>query len=366
MSGVDPREPREAALQRLVQDARAEPAPELDWSSLEERLLLQTRQAAPATKRSAYPYAWGALAVAAAAALWLVGTRSLPVVAPPQDASLESSGPLRIRGDLEDVGRRLEATRELIVTHPERAQWTLSLGSSAILASKDEVIRVQLERGSVLSQVVPNPKPETFVVEAAGTRVAVHGTVFRVALEGGRVLVEVREGTVGVGPLGNPPAFLLQAPAHGDFALDGRSGSIDGRWVSAGGERRGEPRRPTLRNGSSPAASGSTPAETTPPAPSAALPDEPSINDIEVGIARIVEGTSSCFARDAQSTNGVQITVRTALTLKILDSGVVTDVQFQPPLSPDAEACAAASVAQVRFVPSKQGAKVTRLLELKK
>jgi len=61
----------------------------------------------------------------------------------------------------------------------------------------------------------------------------------------------------------------------------------------------------------------------------------------------------------------VQITVRTALSLQIADSGAVSNVDFQPPLSPEAEECAAADISQITFAPSKQGAKVTRMLELK-
>jgi ferric-dicitrate binding protein FerR (iron transport regulator) len=369
MSGGHLRDPREATLRRLIRDARAEPAPELDWMRLEERLLQQAgRRATPAPLR-VYPYAWGALAVAAAVVLWLVGTHSLRAVLPPPDTSFESSGPRQALADADDVGTRYEASsREVTVRHVDRAKWTLAVGSSAVLLGKDEVIRVQLERGSVLSEVVPNPKPETFIVEAAGVRVAVHGTVFRVALEDGRVVVDVRKGSVSVGPLGGAPAFLLEAPAHGNFAADGRSGSIDGHSV---GERDPRP----VGHQKVPARSSSAAIEAPPPisstvalAPvaSAELPSEPSISDIEVGIARIVDVTGSCFARHTQSAGGVQITVHTALSLKVLADGAVTDVDFQPPLSPAAEECAAAGIAQVHFASSKQGTQVTRMLELKK
>jgi len=371
MNGKDP---RETTLRRLVRDARAEPAPELDWARLEQRLLVEAGRRAVPAKRSRYPYAWGALAVAAAVVLWLLGTHPRAAVSPAPDASMEISGSLQQLADTDEVGTRYEATtREVTVRHVDRAKWTLDKGSSALLAGKGDVIRVRLERGSVLSEVVPNPKPETFVVEAAGVRVAVHGTVFRVALEGGRVLVDVREGTVGVGPLGDTPAFLLKAPAHGNFAADGRSGSIDGRWVSAGqAHPAGPPKPPPVRSASASAsASPSAPATTggalpVAPVASADLPSEPSINDIESGIARIVDKTSDCFARHTQSADGVQITVHTALSLQILADGAVTNVDFQPPLSPAAEACAAASMKQVRFAASKQGTTVTRLLELKK
>lgn len=363
MSGVHPRQPREAALQHLVRDARDEPAPELDWSSIEERLLLQTRQPAPPAKRSARPLAWGALALAAAAVLWLVGTRGQPALLPAPQAGITAPQSPMTDGDTLAIGARVEAEgQELSVEHPRRAKWTLAPSSSALLAGRGERITVRLERGSVLSRVVPNPRPETFVVEAANARIAVHGTVFRVALEGGRVLVDVREGTVGVGPLGNAPAFLLKAPAHGDFAADGRSGSIDGRQVSADEGRQTGPQKSPPRSNAVASAAGSALA----PVASAELPGEPSINDIEAGIARIVDATSDCFTRHTQSADGVQITVHTALSLKILDSGAVADLDFQPPLSPDAEKCAAAGIEQVRFAPSRQGAKVTRVLELKK
>jgi hypothetical protein len=176
------------------------------------------------------------------------------------------------------------------------------------------------------------------------------------------VIVQVREGTVAVGPLAGVPAFFLKAPAHGDFAVDGRSGSIDGRPLGESRERRAEPLKLTPMRPPVATPSGSLPL----PLASAELPNEPSINDIEVGVARIVDATSDCFSRHTQSAEGVQITVRSALSLKILDSGAVADVDFQPPLSPDAEDCAAASISQVKFAPSQQGAKVTRMLELKR
>ena len=266
-------------------------------------------------------------------------------------------------GDALAIGARVEAHgHEVTVEHLARAQWTLAPSSSALLAGRGERLTVHLERGSVLSRVVPNPLPETFVVEAANARIAVHGTVFRVALEGGRVLVDVREGTVGVGPRGNAPTFLLRAPAHGDFAADGRIGTIDGRAVSADERRHTGPQKPLPRSNSVTAASSSQ----LEPTASAELPGEPAINDIEAGITRIVDATSDCFTRHTQSADGVRITVRTALSLNILDSGAVADLDFQPPLSPAAAKCAAASIEQVRFAPSRQGTKVTRMLELKK
>jgi hypothetical protein len=265
-------------------------------------------------------------------------------------------------GDRLAIGSRIETKdREAAVTHAGRATWTVSPNSSALLKGRDERITVRLERGSVLSRVVPNPKPETFVVEAAGTRIAVHGTLFSVALADGHVIVQVREGIVAVGPLGGVPAFLLTAGSTGDFAADGRSGVLNGRAV------RESKSRPTGAQKQAPSrAAGATASNALAPLASAELPSEPSIDDIETGITRIVDASTDCFARFTQSAEGVQITVHTALSLKILDSGAVAEVDFQPPLSPAAEECAAASVAEMRFAPSKQGTSVTRMLELKK
>jgi hypothetical protein len=362
MSSTKPRDPREAMLRRLVRDARTEPSPDLDWSGIERRLLQQTKQAGGEAKRSPHPLAWGALAVALASTLWLIGTPPPRATSPARPVELSTVAPAVHDGDRLALGSRVATNDgEAAVTHAGRATWTLSPNSSAVLAGRDERITVRLERGSVLSRVVPNPKPETFVVEAADTRVAVHGTLFSVALAGGHVLVQVREGIVAVGPRGGAPAFLLTAGMTGDFATDGRSGRIDGRAV------RESKTRPTRAHKQTPArAVGTTANSALAPVPSADLPSEPSINDIETGIARVVDATTECFARFAQSADGVQITVHTALSLKILDSGAVAEIDFQPPLSHDAEECAATSIAEMRFAASKQGTSVMRMLELKK
>ncbi|HEX2872115.1 MAG TPA: FecR family protein [Polyangiaceae bacterium] len=364
MSSHDSQDPRAVALRRLVREARAESAPDLDWARIEEGVEQEARRAAPRpVSTSRAPLAWGAVALAAAAAVWLVSTRSPVTELPLSRSDLETSAQAARNGDNLAVGSRVETTgSELTVAHPERAQWTLAPSSSAILAGRDERITVHLERGSVLSHVVPNPKPETFVVEAAGARVAVHGTVFSVKLSDGHVVVDVQEGIVGVGPLGSPPAFFVNAASHAEFAADGRSGSIDGKPVGISAAASGDAVKPTAARGALVPAPGDAPS----PAPAAELPEEPSINDIEAGVARIVDATSACFRERTPGNGSVQITVRTALSLDILDSGAVADVDFQPPLSPAAAACANAAIAQVQFAPSQHGGKVTRLLELKR
>ncbi len=360
MSGEDL---RERALRQAVREARAERPAEVDWSDVEQRLVQHAERSAPAKPRSRYPLAWGGLAVAAAASLWLIGERSGGAVAHAPPRIIEATQPLRRNGEQLAFGSRVSAEdREVSVEHAARATWTLSAHSSATLTERGERIGVRLERGSVLSEVAPSSKPETFVVEAAGTRVAVHGTVFRVTIDGDRVIVLVREGTVAVGPRGSVPAFFLKAPAHGDFAADGRSGNIDGRPLGDTRERRAEPLKLASAR---PSATPPLPSA-SPPVADAEVPLEPSISEIETGVARIVDVAAECFSRNTKSAEGVQITVRTALSLKVEASGSVTDVDFQPPLSPDAESCAASEIAHITFAPSQQGAQVTRMLELKR
>lgn len=356
-------DPRKAILQRLVREARAEKPAEVDWSGVEERLLREARKSEPGVRRSAYPLAWGALAVAAVAALWLAGGHGKVPQQPAPQATVATTEPLRQSGDALAIGTHVETTtRELSVEHAGRATWTLAPDSSAFLAENGERITVHLEHGSVLSQVVPNPKPETFVIETAHARVAVHGTVFRVTLQGERLIVDVSAGVVAVGPQGAEATFLLKAPAHGEFAADGRSGSTDAQPQENGAEQSPA----TLKPSPAHTPSVTAPSSAAAPASSVELPNEPSINDIEAGVAHVVEATTDCFRRyTKKSADGVKITVRTAVSLKIADSGSVLDVDFQPPLSPEAEQCAAANISQVTFAASKQGAKVTRMLELK-
>lgn len=360
---MTPADPREALLHRLTREARAEQAAELDWARLEDRLVRHAERAKPAAPRPLFPLAWAVTVTAAigtAAALWLV-TGQASVKPRPAVADLAHSPGQDARAL--PLGKRLEAgAKPVVIDHAGRANWTLEPGSAASMVENRDRITIRLEQGSLLARVVPNPRPETFVVEAAGTRVAVHGTVFRVAMVGARVVVEVMEGTVGVGPLGAPARFLLEAPTHGQFAADGSSGSRDGiplALVDPPTPSQPKHAAPHLTP-TAPAGSGALPGAATP------RPLEPTINDIEAGVAPIVDVASTCFAQHTRGADGVQITVRTALTLTIDPSGAVSDVHFQPPLSPEVEACAAASIAGVTFTASERGAKVTRMLELKR
>jgi ferric-dicitrate binding protein FerR (iron transport regulator) len=234
------RNQNEEALGRLIVELRAEPAPELDWDRVEARLLREPRTAArSATSELANRLRWPAMALVAAAAVFAVVKRPhAPVaVAPPKAAAQLARGPLN--GDTLALGTHITAGNQaVVVEHQGRARWTLEPHATAFVSNAGEFLTVQLESGALSAAVVPNTKPETFAVEAGGTRVAVHGTAFRVERSGDRVLVQVSEGTVAVEPTQthSNPAFLLGRDSRGNFALDGRSGSVEGNassWSAA-------------------------------------------------------------------------------------------------------------------------------------
>lgn len=353
---------QQASLEQLIREARAEQPSEPDWSRVEAALMTQARREKPQAPRQSSGVVWGVVAVAAAVALWFgLGTSEQPQ-APFTQAS-GAQAPARDRdGDALELNSSIEAKQTAItLSHPGHAVWKLLAGSSAWIAERGERIVVHLDHGSIIARVVPNPKPETFVVETNDARVAVHGTVFRVTLRNGRLLVKLHEGSIAVGPKGGAPAFMLKAPASGDFALDGRSGDVRGSVPSEPNDAPSElPKSVPARGAARPVL-----PSATPPVASVDLPDELSIGDIEAGVSRVVDATSGCFRQFNEPKPGLEITVRTALTLKVQPDGSVSEVDFQPPLAPNIESCATTSVSQIRFAGSKQGSSVTRMLELK-
>lgn len=355
----------QANLRRMIRETRAEKPVDIDWRAVEEQLLRRARTSVPAATTSRYPLAWAVLVAAAGLFIWGVSTRPQGTLSFAPRAPAEAAAASRLNADAVALGERVLAEAgEVSVHHDQRATWTLSRNSHARLISKGELITVLLERGSLLADVVPNSQPETFVVEAADARIAVHGTVFRVELVNDRVNVSVREGTVAVGARGAAPSFILKAPAQGAFSLDGTSGSLDEPTATAPAESNRTARAPHAAAQRGPLVAASRAGEA---GGAAGLPQEPSISSIEQGVARIVDSAADCFTRHTpQGAEGVNLTLKTALTLQISGAGAVLSADFQPPLSPVVSACAHRDIARVAFAPSLDGVEVTRLLELKR
>lgn len=365
------RRPEERALDRMILELREDPTPELDWNRMEARLLSEPRPEA----QGPAPSFWSRLRlpaaglVAVAAVATVVMARKPAPLTETQTAKL-STAPLN--GDQLALGTRLTSGNlPLIVDHPGRARWTLEPHATALVTNAGEFLTVQLESGALSATVVPNPKPETFAVEVQGTRVAVHGTAFRVERLGEHVQVDVSEGTVAVEPSGthSAPAFLLRRNSRGTFALDGRTGNVEGNASAVVNDGDGRQSHRTLAKAAAarphataaPAAPPPTPAE--PVAQPQAVPTQPSISDIEKGVSSAVELMNRCFHEQTRTT-GNRVTATTALTLSVAGDGSIQSATFAPPLAPTVEDCAVSGLRTLTFAHSTEGVTFTRVLEL--
>jgi len=366
------RRPEERALDRMILELREHPAPQLDWDRMEARLMREPLPTADRAPRSFWSRlrlpAVGLIAVAAVATI-VVAREPAPLPAKPT-AKLHDAP---LNGDSLAVGTRLTAGNQpLIVEHAGRARWTLEPHATAFVADAGEFLTVKLENGALSAAVVPNPKPETFAVEVEGTRVAVHGTAFRVERVAERVQVDVSEGTVAVEPSGthSTPAFLLRRNSRGNFALDGKTGNVEGNASAVVADGAGRQSHRTLAKAAAvPRAPQSALAPTKPevsPEPSAQvqpLPAQPSISDIEKGVSSAVDLMSRCFHDQTRTTDN-RVSANTALTLTVAGDGTIQSVTFAPPLAPGVEECAVSGLRALTFTRSLEGVTFTRLLEL--
>jgi hypothetical protein len=354
-------------VKAAVREMREVPTPQLDWTRVEEQLLRRIEQ--EPVKRSRQTR-WGrvALCAAAAAAAVLIGlklreaVRSVP--AEPR-VSIPVPAPTAVDGDGLPAGKRLESGSEkLRVEHRGQAAWTLAPHSAARLVAGAPVLTVQLEAGAVRAEVVSRRPPESFAVHVGKTRIAAHGTAFRVALQRELVFVEVSEGAVAVGSTKanrQTRNWLLTAPSKGVFSSDGAvSGRIDG---VAQPEREPEPPpadAPTSARASSRVrAAKSAPANAQPPATLS-----PELAD--AAAAQVVRGIEACFDRHTEIWGNVRVTASSTLTMFVSPSGKLETMRLVPQLAPPVQYCSVALMRQVRFPRSQAGGTVTRVLRLRK
>lgn len=369
--GVE-RRPEERALDRMILELREHPAPELDWDRMEARLMREPRPEPTSSSRSFWSHlrlpAAGLVAAAALASL-VIARRPTPVPAKP----IAKLNDAPLNGDGLAVGTRLTAGNQpLVVEHQGRARWTLEPHGTALVADAGEFLTLKLESGALSASVVPNPKPETFAVEVEGTRVAVHGTAFRVERVAERVQVDVSEGTVAVEPSGthSAPAFLLRRNSRGTFALDGKTGTVEGNASAVVADGDGRQSHRTLAK-AAPAVRPHAPT-TQPTKPEVSvgpiaqaqpLPAQPSISDIEKGVSSALDLMNRCF-HDQTRTTANRVSASTALTLTVAGDGSIQSVTFAPPLAPGVEDCAVSGLRALTFARSLEGVTFTRLLEL--
>jgi ferric-dicitrate binding protein FerR (iron transport regulator) len=336
----------ERALGRVLSEVRAEALPELDWERVEARLDEEPRIpfAAEPPSRAARAGLYLAAAGFLLAVGWVAAGGRTPMASP----SSPAPEPGLLDGNAIAAGSRLDATTEDVsVEHAHHSRWTLERGGRATVATTGSVVRIELQAGSLAAQVVPSPKPETFVVEAAGTRVAVHGTAFRVALTAEEVVVSVSEGTVLVGSRNRPGAGRsISANESSTFSLDG----VPIGAARTANEQKSRPA--TDRRG------------TTVAGKPRDIVAQPSIDEVEKLVSQVLDLGSSCFRSRTASANGVRVTATTTITLRALPTGALELVGLEPPLAPPVQACISEGFGKLSTTESQHGISVARRMDL--
>ncbi|MGC4094305.1 MAG: FecR domain-containing protein [Polyangiaceae bacterium] len=359
---------KDPALDALVEEVRAVAAPKLDWERVQQRLTSAIERDATAVRpEPSLRMFWvlPALAVAACIGLWL-----LPKSAPESRAQLPvASQEGAVDGDALAKDELLQGgPGGLRVAHAGRAEWTLDPDSTASVIEHEGVIRVRLVSGALRARVVPTLEKERFVVEAANTRVAVHGTVFRVRLDADRTVVDVEQGVVAVGPLerARAAATLLRAPIHAEFALSGAP--LDTHQVAVNAPTGGTRPSPLHKqHRAAPEASASSESDRPAPPPvtvETTINQRRTIGEVEAGVGPVVAAVTRCFREGSSESGNLRVTAKSSLTLQVAPDGSIGRLSFDPPLSPNVQSCSEAAIAHVRFARSVEGTSVTRVLEL--
>jgi hypothetical protein len=353
------------ALHVLVDELRSEPVRELRWDRIDP-----TARALPALEPARRRPLWpvGALALAAGIALVFLAQPGGPKPSASTDRAADTALDLATlprtpgdgdafdpaalhEGDLVEAG-----LAGLTFARAGSVRWTLAPSSRARIRAvgRDGVGQVvALEAGSLRADVTPRPTSEglveAFAVEVAGTRVAVHGTSFRVTRRDGDVLVAVEHGTVAVGPVGHVGATtgrLLVAPMRAAFSLDGGRSA---HFVDAD--------EPALLSAttSSTAAAPQLLVEPRPPqrdpslAPSAmieaphthAQPSKPAVETTHLTETVVRATLARCFDEAfAKRSSQVKLTVSSSLRLTLRADGSIVAARFDPPLEPALQGCA--------------------------
>ena len=396
------------ALRTMVDALREEPVPELPWEAMERRLMAQIApREARARPSRGMSRAFGFAAIAAGLVLGIRLSGTAPKALAPASETLrrieDSTIPLaageaglsgaRDLGALEpgDVIEAQEAPIQFAQT--DVILWTLDPGGRLVVrrakgsSPRDFGHVVSLERGSIRADVTPRDPSEglvePFAVEAGGTRVAVHGTAFRVTRMADEIIVDVEHGTVAIGPVGHTGLTLgrvMVGPARAAFSLDGGRAA---RFVMAGAasSKKGSaaagasldavagslseppalaPIQASLAQSAAAPTLSATPAAPNPDTPSMDLsaphnagakppPESRALSALRMPIPLTEAGVravlASCFTRATSGSPSVRLSIRSTFTLKVHADGSIQSARFDPPLKPEFQACVAERIA---------------------
>lgn len=237
-------------LRAMVAELRAEEPRDLPWDSVERRLMVRLARGEGGRPPAAMGTAMRMLAPLCAAAagiallISVAGESPMSAGAPVEAPTLIDASRMGLapgaageRGDRELSRLRAGTAVEtgdapVVFTRVGVVRWELAPHSRAVVlrsgARSGVGMVVSLERGALRAEVEPRDADEglveAFAVEAGGTRVAVHGTVFSVARGDEKLVVDVERGVVAVGPAGHrgvTAGYSLVGPARASFSLDG-------------------------------------------------------------------------------------------------------------------------------------------------
>jgi hypothetical protein len=251
------------------------------------------------------------------------------------------------------------------VDRPGKLTFVLEKGSRATVTHVQGALVLALEQGAVEAQVVPVPNGEAFAVDVGTSRVAVHGTHLRVARDGSHVVVDLSEGVVSLGDaprVGSTVGSLITAPAHAEFSAGepestlslSHDPSLVRSAVSLAGLTAANPRgalaplaaldppRAEVGESRDRAALVPPPPRAQSPAPAVRTAADPN------PAGTIAWAVRSCLLERPRSDN-VTVVVSTTLRLELSPDGAVQSARFDPPVAPDVNSCAAASIYRVRF-----------------
>jgi ferric-dicitrate binding protein FerR (iron transport regulator) len=289
------------------------------------------------------------------------------------NGSAARSGALVVLGDvIETRGSEVTIAREGSVT------FTVENNSRLSVSDVRGPLVLTLERGAVRAHVTPVADGEAFAVDVAPSRVAVHGTLFRVSRAGSHAAVDLIEGVLSVGnaPRSGPVmGTIVTAPAHAEFMVsdavatmkvthdldavrplapsalpsDAESADVAVQRLRAKGQAEGAlPQwsppingRPSPRVVGSASAGPELAAGSSGPMPRQAAADATASDAIESAVL-------ACMAERPHPDN-VTVLVHTTLYLEIGDDGSVRTARFDPPVAPEVNGCASSAIYKAHF-----------------